>query len=813
MTFIDNINLDSSDRNELIGITNMTHLYSVIQEYSEHSMELIFRKKKDSSRIPDAITYKTDLSNDELELLVIVIESFTKLFNIKIIAGCGSLDDSKIDYVIGLFILISSNKNVEKYQNFLSDCSQLFSPELMFKFLLLIKGFLGFSKQFQLLVHKELVKQIKCPNGFSILCKTLLVQSSSQNPTWKICETIAKIASVTIQGQGIGNVFKTLKTSILNDEKDVIGACVCTLGKIHEKNPEAVEKYLIEKLEVLVNPEIVLQGAILMEHDEIRYFIDFFNALFSGSIASLPSKILLPYLNLLYHFYLMLPDQFEKHKLSNVIVFCLSNRDAGELKKSLEKIVLKQEDSRFFDLHPKVVLKEQGSRYSVQIGQPADEKLMDSCEGFVILLKRSNNNLLVYQIFLASLDLFQQVYFESDCESSLIEGSIENDEFGELLSRKFFKKLTLLELITNLVQLKSLHAQFNENPKEILSVILKILEKSCESGSDDTILMMLFSIYREFVFKLKNVGQQKEFLEEVKRLKKKCKKQELRDQIDAIFDLKEKSVESGIDYEMALNLLGESETYCKVYGLNLLIKLLEKKDSQAVANKHSILAIALKNLREPESYSFLNVIRLLVVLANHLESEVVDSLIQEYQNRELDVDERLKIGEAILKVTELMGEISYKYKDVLINCFLAGSRDRNDEFRASSLANLGAICRILTFQIHKFFQELHLLLESIITTDSYLPSKRAAVMVLSQTLTGLDNLMDIEEHLLPIYRLLKNVLAQESDPQTRIHAEIGLEHLQQKTKKFLQPERKFEKEIKIFLDEKDKNVTKDIIYK
>lgn len=712
-TFTGNINLDSDEKNELISVNNMNHLFSTIQEFSDYSLRILFKKQKDFSRIAEAITYFTNFSDEEIKILVRTIESFTRLFNIKIIAASGILDDCKIDYLIGLFVLISSNKSPDEYRNCLASCFHLFTQELMFKFLLLIKGFQGLSKQFHLEVHNELVKKINCPTGFSTLCKTLLAQATSQNPTWKICETIANIASVTIQGKSINYVFKTLKTSIFNEESDVTGACVCTLKKIHEKRPGNVERILAEKLEVLVNPDVVLQGAILMDHEEIRYFIDFFHVLFSSSVSSLPSKILVPYLNVLYRFYFLLPDQFHKDKLLNTLVFCLSNRNPAELKLLIEKIVLKQENQDFYDLHPKIVLKEQNSTYSVQIGKQ-EENFHDDSADFLKILKNSNNNLLVYQIFLVTLRLFQEIYLENEDTSNLIEGSVENEELGALLSRKFFRKLTLLELVTNLVQFKSIHAQFNENPKEVLTVILKILEKSCDSGSDEKVLIMLFSIYREFVMKLKNVDQQKEFLGEMEKLKKKCQNQEVRDQIDAIFDLKEKSMDSGMDYKTALNLLGENETYCKVYGINILIKLLEKKDPQTIANKHSVLAIALKNLRDPESYSFLNVIRLLVVLTNFMEAEVIDSLIQEYKNQELEIDERLKIGEVILKVTEMMGELSYKYKDVLINCFLVGSRDENDEFRASSLANLGTICRIFTYQIHNFFQEVSFLFASLI---------------------------------------------------------------------------------------------------
>ena len=96
---------------------------------------------------------------------------------------------------------------------------------------------------------------------------------------------------------------------------------------------------------------------------------------------------------------------------------------------------------------------------------------------------------------------------------------------------------------------------------------------------------------------------------------------------------------------------------------------------------------------------------------------------------------------------------------------------------------------------------MFLLLESIVKTDNYLPSKRAAVFVLSQILLGIDNLIDFQDYLLPIYRLFKEVMSQENDAQTRIHAELGLDTLKVKTKQLLLPERKLEKEIKIILDD------------
>lgn len=92
-----------------------------------------------------------------------------------------------------------------------------------------------------------------------------------------------------------------------------------------------------------------------------------------------------------------------------------------------------------------------------------------------------------------------------------------------------------------------------------------------------------------------------------------------------------------------------------------------------------------------------------------------------------------------------------------------------------------------------------LLIENIARHDEYLPARRASIMVLSKLLLGIDNLMDFQDYLLPIYRMLKEVIKNETDETSLTHAALALECLQQKIKEALLPadEMKLQKEIKI----------------
>lgn len=82
--------------------------------------------------------------------------------------------------------------------------------------------------------------------------------------------------------------------------------------------------------------------------------------------------------------------------------------------------------------------------------------------------------------------------------------------------------------------------------------------------------------------------------------------------------------------------------------------------------------------------------------------------------------------------------------------------------------------------------------------------KRACAKILGNFLEGVHNLEDFEEYVLRIYRLLKKIIATESDIQTRIHATNGLDTLKSKVVNVFSQTNKLEKEIKIFgINEKE----------
>lgn len=99
------------------------------------------------------------------------------------------------------------------------------------------------------------------------------------------------------------------------------------------------------------------------------------------------------------------------------------------------------------------------------------------------------------------------------------------------------------------------------------------------------------------------------------------------------------------------------------------------------------------------------------------------------------------------------------------------------------------------------------LIENTVALDTYPPVRRACVKLLANFLDGVNNLEDFEDYVLRVYRFLKNVVATDSDVQTRIHATNGLDTLKSKVVNIFSKTKKMEKEIKVFgiNDEKEIN--------
>ena len=119
------------------------------------------------------------------------------------------------------------------------------------------------------------------------------------------------------------------------------------------------------------------------------------------------------------------------------------------------------------------------------------------------------------------------------------------------------------------------------------------------------------------------------------------------------------------------------------------------------------------NLEDEDTYIYLQAINGLVACANDNPTVIIDLLTREFaqiedrkHHGEKAVELRTKIGEALVRVTRSLNEMTPKFKNQLLNPFLGQMNHPDFLVRASCLSNLGEICRNLKFSVGSIIGEV-----------------------------------------------------------------------------------------------------------
>ena len=149
-------------------------------------------------------------------------------------------------------------------------------------------------------------------------------------------------------------------------------------------------------------------------------------------------------------------------------------------------------------------------------------------------------------------------------------------------------------------------------------------------------------------------------------------------------------------YEEALFNIGDPLLPVQGHGLIQLTRLVEEKDEETLGKIDAVRLVFQSNLEDEDTYIYLNSISGLVACARYRADIVLEVLTKEFsliQSRKQEEEEtmavRTKIGEALVKITKDLGEITPKYKNLLLNSFFSTANDPDPLVRASGLSNLG----------------------------------------------------------------------------------------------------------------------------
>lgn len=784
------------------------------------------------------------------------------------------------DILSGLFCILAAgdSSQIGKFEEALCKLTAKLPHSQYFEILFLIKGDGQLPQEMQRIVHKQLLQCLYRSGSFTALCEALLPDATAEDEQndemakkrWHGCSVISTILgrrgySKQFYHMTIDEIHKHLLQYINCDRTNqhfYADVAVQVLSRLCSLQLNFIRSHIVVvifgQLEKLVVPDVLIAGAIVFDEMEMVVAIRLIYLAFCAtgpSDVTLPSELLVPYLPVLFQLHnifngLTCPSGATlKQEITAVIVRCLANRETSELNKIAESILYENYDDKVKCLHPRIHFAGDAERFYVKISSLAQEdddglggmaSFHRSSVTLVNLLKMSDNNVLIYNVFLHLLQMFSDNFAaKSTMTGASAELMDDVDELTAAIECNFKRKYAVINALNELILFKPFHSQFSEHPHDIIAILDKILIRQIECIESthakrpenvetdcEEFLIVVLSIVGDFLRKIRNEDLTNRLHRTLRRLQTLIQGNGMSavvaKKLSAILEPQVDATRS--EYALAHSLLTEpqGEPYTKVYGIMSLLKLINAKDDEALLNAHSILALAMKMLREDDSYIFLNCIKLLIGLVEILQDTVIEALVAEYHldvdTEAADIDFKLKIGETIVKITQGLGEMCYNYKDTLISCFLRGSCHTHAEFRTSNISNLGMVLRALSYQIHNFFQEvsgllqhqhlnlnhcfmIHLQMITVIRHtlehDEYVPARRASAMVLSDVLRGMNSLTDHEDFLLPMYRLLKEIAENDSDLNVQIHARNGLEHLKDKVKDTFNARPKIEKEIKI----------------
>ncbi|KAM4734582.1 transport and Golgi organization protein 6 homolog isoform 2-T2 [Anableps anableps] len=243
----------------------------------------------------------------------------------------------------------------------------------------------------------------------------------------------------------------------------------------------------------------------------------------------------------------------------------------------------------------------------------------------------------------------------------------------------------------------------------------------------------------------------------------------------------------------------------RAVALRVLTRMVRRRDPEGVQAQGKVLTLFLENLEHEDSFVYLSAIQGLAVLADSYPGQILDRLLKDFQHgpslppskKERSLETRLKAGEVLMRASRAMGELAPHLGRPLLSAFLQGTRDPEQSVRASSLSNLGELCKRLDYSLGPLTQELSSCLTALIKTEREAEVRRAAVHVIAQLLRGLGDKTTqvLSDVLLDLYRALKWVVRSDPDEVTVLHAQLALEELDDVMKRFIFPEQKLEKKI------------------
>ncbi|XP_044267137.1 transport and Golgi organization protein 6 homolog [Tribolium madens] len=688
----------------------------------------------------------------------------------------------------------------EEFRRILDDISHNIHPTILIRETMVLfqaNAPLWFKKS----ISNTLTKIIRSPKGVQHIASALL--SGSEDDTtkaWKILEVLTKLISSCrkfpdFETNICNQVLNLLVSSrdLLIFERLVVSCTKCLYSEDKELCNAVFVKRITTPLLYFANKEHQFRDEDVT--DDIKQTV---RLLYGCFIDGLPTNLLTTYINVLFHLYhLTVKSALEttRKELREILIKFL--QACTKMHELLDNFIfgftingiLQFRNDIVVEIDQKIIV-----RNTPHVIIYTD--VMDTVLGLLNLEQK-----IVLFGFLLNCVTNKGKYFPTLHNSTELLGN-EDHVTGAVLERL----LTIHRILSQLAENKEVQLFLRNKPDDIINYINNVLSQE----SDEQLVFLVLMILDNLIANSSASALAKYRILE-QSLSTKSNNQELKTLCDklkqALNEEKTQTCETTdekTEFEEALEDVYDPLLPVRGHGLLTLSKLLEKKDKQALERKQYLLNLFQLHLKDEDSFIYLNAVQGLAALADTFTDTVLETLCEEYSDfREKAQETRMKLGEVLVRVTKILGEMAPKYKALLLNTFLSGTKDDDHLIRASSLSNLGEVCRVLNYKLGTIVTEVLVCVHAIVATDKAVEARRAAVTVIRQLFVGLQSEMIsfLKEEILPIYRTLKEIYYNDKDDIMRLQAQLALEELNENMKSFVfpNPQLNFEKKV-IMLD-------------
>ncbi|CAI2174947.1 13312_t:CDS:10 [Funneliformis geosporum] len=240
------------------------------------------------------------------------------------------------------------------------------------------------------------------------------------------------------------------------------------------------------------------------------------------------------------------------------------------------------------------------------------------------------------------------------------------------------------------------------------------------------------------------------------------------------YDLEEsmRRQESLKKYQEAMDALQDEILPIKARGILMLKEMILEKDPlmDNDVNLNGVLDIFIQMVQVEESFIYLNAVKGLSTLTDVHGEKIMRKLMVIYSNDKQSIDNRLRIGEAILQTIRRCGEALGKYIATIFPPLLnVLNKDQNVDLRVSALSIIGFSCETSPLALTTWFRDVVDWTLNILDIQKEVEVRRASHS---------QNISLIPSDLLQrTYHTLQYIEEIDKDELTRYHARVGITFL------------------------------------